>query len=245
MNFGQMRQMHGTNLYRAALIKSLKKKYMENHHKQTLNVSTNWDISKLKVSLIKVSLTNYVCLLLLVFFPFAFYLANHLLNNKQQDNDENNKKTASLLLYIPQNYCSSSPCPGNQKCQTGFTSKGYRCTETSSGEEIDHNGNFVLKLIHYGNRSLTLHFVLASETICYGACINWQQLSFSYKFAFWRRPIAEGWTIRNFLSGIKTLIIIIHERSRNVFQLSRFTDSFVLVAVFLSFVLLVSLPLKI
>lgn len=42
MNFGQMRQMHGTNLYRAALIKSLKKKkYVETQYKQTLNVSTN------------------------------------------------------------------------------------------------------------------------------------------------------------------------------------------------------------
>ena len=36
---------------------------------------------------------------------------------------------AKLGVFVPdiQNPCSSNPCPVIKRCQTGFTSKGYRC----------------------------------------------------------------------------------------------------------------------
>ena len=39
-----------------------------------------------------------------------------------------NKKFCYLrILFLQQNYCSSSPCPSGYRCQTGFTDKRYRC----------------------------------------------------------------------------------------------------------------------
>ncbi|XP_029194043.2 uncharacterized protein LOC114959993 [Acropora millepora] len=56
----------------------------------------------------------------------------HLCELSESDHEispQDLRQRAGFLYKAVENSCSSSPCPPHYKCQTGFTSKGYRCQE--------------------------------------------------------------------------------------------------------------------
>ena len=49
------------------------------------------------------------------------------------------RKGSVSLFFSSQNACGGSPCQKNSTCQSGFTSKGYRCVfpQGFGGENCD------------------------------------------------------------------------------------------------------------
>ena len=57
------------------------------------------------------------------------------------------KEKHCFLFFSSQNPCGGSPCQKNSTCQSGFTSKGYRCVcPQGFGEENCDQG--ILNFIH-------------------------------------------------------------------------------------------------
>ncbi|KAL9971192.1 hypothetical protein ACROYT_G023688 [Oculina patagonica] len=73
---------------------------------------------------------------------------NHLceLSNSSDDvHPEDLKEERGAKYTSFQTLCSSNPCPAIKRCQTGFTSKGYRCVCTNglTGQNCDEGPPFV------------------------------------------------------------------------------------------------------